>query len=183
MPHPAQQKQHFNTVSNTSTSNSREKSLASLPDLTKTSVNKATNSTFSPNFKSNGCSVLTPNLPDQPATNTYASNLGTPNRGAPKFGSSSSVMMTPASGSEKVARSIHPSSFFSAGVSNNGNITQLKHTPSPTGFGQVTAKLATNSSSNILATSPSAGIPKVGQLLSGSVMDILKGNKNGISTV
>ena len=84
-----------------------------------------------------------------------------------------SVISTPVFGTEIGGRPPFSSNMFSTGthVVTPG---QFQKTPLANNFNMTTTSKINSPSSNNLNELPS-GIPKVGQLLSGSVMDILKG--------
>ena len=170
----AEQKQNFSPLTVPENSASIGKSVSTLPDLTQNTGNKAIASWFNPNYNSDGCSTLTPNLKIQSTLTSCASNLVTPIIGAAAFGGSSCLTMTPPSGSEKGTNFIHSSNFLPGVPSDYGNHEQLKRKTS-IGVDAVTAKLPANPSNTTESSRPT-GLPKVGQLLSGSVMDILKGD-------
>ena len=138
-----------------------------LPDLTKIAGNTVDNK-LNPTFKSNGCSIMNTNRQAQENVYDYSSNPGSTKLNVPDL--SSSVMMTPAYGSEIGGSSMVSTRFISTGPSNN---LILRQNPLPNSLSNATSQSIM--SSNSMANLSSAGIPKVGQLRSGSVMDILKG--------
>ena len=84
-----------------------------------------------------------------------------------------SVISTPVFGTEIGGRPPFSSNMFSAGTL-AGNPGQSQQKQLANNFNMTTTPKTKSPTSNNLNVLP-GGIPKVGQLLSGSVMDILKG--------
>ena len=120
---------------------------------------------------SNGPSALS-TLPSHDKTTKTQNMFGSPNFNSPSV--KPSVISTPAFGAEIGGRSTFSANMFSAGT-NTGNPGQLQHKSLTENFNMTSSSKIRSPSSNNLSSVPGA-IPKVGQLLSGSVMDILKGN-------
>ena len=121
----------------------------------------------SPTVKRNGGSTFLTNMPAQDNLNTNFSKAGPTKLNVPDV--SSSVMMTPAYGSEIGGSSTFSPSFFNTGSTNHS----LRQKSQVNNFGKIPPLKSIPSTNTRLS---SDGLPKVGQLLSGSVMDILKGN-------
>ena len=138
-----------------------------LPDLTKIAGNTV-DSKLNPTFKSNGCSIMNTNRQAQENVYDYATNSVSTRLNVPDL--SSSVMMSPVYGSEIGGSSMVPTTFISTGPSNN---SMLRQNQLPNSLSNTTSQSIMPS--NSMANLSSSGIPKVGQLRSGSVMDILKG--------
>ena len=119
---------------------------------------------------SNGPSALS-TLPSHDKTTKIQNMFGSPNFNSPSV--KPSVISTPAFGAEIGGRSTFSANMFSAGT-NTGNPGQLQHKSLMENFNMTSSSKIRSPSSNNLSPVPGA-IPKVGQLLSGSVMDILKG--------
>jgi len=136
-----------------------------LPDLTNNVYNNKNNA-ISLSFMSNGPSALS-TLPSHDKTTKIPNMFGSTNFDSPNV--KPSVISTPAFG----GRSTFSANMFSAGT-NIGNPGQLQHQSSMENFNMTSSSKIRSPSTNNLSPVPGA-IPKVGQLLSGSVMDILKG--------
>ena len=143
-----------------------------LPDLTKT-AGDLMNPTPTSIFRSNGSSMPNSNVLNKNNGDEYSRNTDVIVPEPKNFLSSSSVMTAPMGGKEKSVSSPFSPNFF---PSNANSHSLILNKGAPTTFGP-----GSSSTSSIFQTGntsmTSSAVPKVGQLLSGSVMDILSGNK------
>ena len=143
-----------------------------LPDLTKT-AGDLMNPTPTSIFRSNGSSMPNSNILNKNNGDEFARNTDVIVPEPKNFLSSSSVMTAPMGGKEKSVSSPFSPNFFTS-TANSHSLILNKGAPTTFGPGS-------SSTSSIFQTENtsmiSSAVPKVGQLLSGSVMDILSGNK------
>jgi len=141
-----------------------------LPDLTKT-AGDLMNPTPTSIFRSNGSSMPNSNVLNKNNGDEYSRNTDVIVPEPKNFLSSSSVMTAPMGGKEKSVSSPFSPNFF---PSNANSHSLILNKGAPTTFGP-----GSSSTSSIFQTGntsmTSSAVPKVGQLLSGSVMDILSG--------
>ena len=141
-----------------------------LPDLTN-NVYTSKSIASIPTFKSNGSSASFSNLPPHDNSIKSPTMFGSSKLNSPNV--KPSVISTPAFGTEMGKIPSFSSNMFTTG-SLVGNPGQLQQKSLANNFNMVTSNKTKSPSSNNL-NFLQGGAPKVGQLLSGSVMDILKG--------